>query len=133
MNTRTHTLIIAIAALLMSLACGATTPVGKWDGTWEGITSQEERIELVVRGDTVTVTKFGAVVRGDDWEVPTEQNLSVKAPISDDGSFHVYSESGTWIVEMKGTFHEDLVEGIVVLTYLPEMYWEWLMFTARQV
>jgi hypothetical protein len=130
-KTTLGTLVLILTVLLVSLACGAVAP-GRWDGTWVGITTQQERVELVVQGDTVTQAKFGAIIEGDGWEIPTEQSVFVKEPIGEDGSFHVRSESEVWLVELKGTFHEDRVEGVVVVTYLPAEKWEMLTFAASR-
>lgn len=127
--------LLAIVVLLGALlACGPVAPKPgpcQWDGTWTGVTIQEKHIELVVTNDTVTQIEFGAVIRGDE-EIPTEQSLSVTAPIGDDGSFHVYDKSKDWLVEVKGAFQEDRVEGVVVVTYLPTEKWELVTFVATQ-
>jgi len=133
MNKRAIHTLLSVAFLFGALlACGPAAPGPcQWGGTWTGVTIQEKHIELVVTNDTVTQIEFGAVIRGDE-EIPMEQSLSVDALIGDDGSFHVYDKSKDWLVEVKGTFQEDRVEGSVVVTYLPTEKWEMVTFAATQ-
>lgn len=127
-----HTLLAVVFLFCALLACGPAAPRPcQWDGTWTGVTIQEKRIELAITNDTVTQIEFGVVIRGDE-EIPTEQSLSVNAPIGDDGSFHVFDKSKDWPVEVKGIFQGDRVEGVIVVTYLPTEKWEMVTFAATQ-